>query len=91
MSETTPGVRTAPPPTTTRTGLVLLLVCTAAALIPAGITGPSVALPDIGRDLGASLVELQWVVNAYNLTFASAMLAGGTTADLLGRRRVFVG
>lgn len=91
MSETTPGVRTAPPPTTTRTGLVLLLVCTAAALIPAGITGPSVALPDIGRDLGASLVELQWVVNAYNLTFASAMLAGGTIADLLGRRRVFVG
>jgi MFS family permease len=73
----------------TRPGLALLLVCAAGALTPAGITGPSVALPAIGVDLGASLVGLQWIVNAYNLTFASAMLAGGTVADLLGRRRVF--
>lgn len=88
MSETTAR---RPAAATTRSAWpVLLLVCTAAALIPAGITGPSVALPGIGADLGASLVELQWVVNAYNLTFASAMLAGGTIADLLGRRRVFV-
>ena len=89
MSTETPDVH-AVPARRIRPGLVLLLVCTAGALTPAGITGPSVALPAIGVDLDAPLVGLQWIVNAYNLTFASAMLAGGTIADLLGRRRVFV-
>ena len=50
----------------------------------------NVALPSIRKDLGFSAVDLQWVVNAYTLTFAGFLLLGGRAADLLGRRRVFV-
>jgi EmrB/QacA subfamily drug resistance transporter len=49
----------------------------------------NVALPTIGRQLGASLGELQWVVTAYTLTLASLILLGGALGDRLGRRRVF--
>jgi EmrB/QacA subfamily drug resistance transporter len=51
----------------------------------------NVALPSIERDLGARLSELEWIVSGYALTFAALMLTGGKLADLLGRRRVFVG
>src|SRR6478736_6685197 len=50
----------------------------------------NVALPSIRADLGFSAVDLQWIVNAYTLTFAGFLLLGGRAADLLGRRRVFV-
>ncbi len=49
----------------------------------------NVALPAIQRDLGAGLSELEWIVNAYSLTFAVFLLLGGKLADFLGRRRVF--
>jgi EmrB/QacA subfamily drug resistance transporter len=51
----------------------------------------NVALPSIQRGLGASLSELEWVVNAYALTFAVLMLTGGKLADHFGRRRIFLG
>ncbi|KJS53673.1 hypothetical protein VM98_23720 [Streptomyces rubellomurinus subsp. indigoferus] len=63
-------------------------MCLAGGLLPASLTGASVALPKIATDLGAGLGPLQWVVNGYNLTFASLMLACGALADLLGRRRM---
>ena len=50
----------------------------------------NVALPTIGKDLGASLEDLQWTVTAYTLTLASLILLGGSLGDRLGRRRVFV-
>jgi EmrB/QacA subfamily drug resistance transporter len=50
----------------------------------------NVALPSIRSDLHFSGTELQWVVNAYALTFAGFLLLGGRAADLLGRRRMFV-
>jgi len=50
----------------------------------------NVALPSIERSLGAGISELEWVVNAYALTFAVLMLSGGKLADLLGRRRIFL-
>src|ERR671934_110789 len=50
----------------------------------------NVALPSIQRDLGISVSELEWVVNAYFLTFAVLMLTGGKLADMLGRRSIFV-
>src|SRR4051812_21230686 len=50
----------------------------------------NVALPSIRRDLGFTAANLQWVVNAYTLTFAGFLLLGGRAADLLGRRRVFI-
>ena len=50
----------------------------------------NVALPEIRRALGFSQGDLQWVVNAYTITFGGFLLLGGRAADLLGRRRVFV-
>jgi MFS family permease len=49
-----------------------------------------VALPDIQRALGFSGSGLEWVVNAYALTFGGLLLLGGRAGDLLGRRRVFI-
>jgi MFS family permease len=49
----------------------------------------NVALPSIGRGLGITVSQLEWVVNAYTLTFAVLMLTGGRIADLYGRRLVF--
>jgi len=69
--------------------ITLVAVCVACGLLPASLTGTSIALPAISADLGVSLVSLQWIVNAYNLTFASVMLASGALADLLGRKRMF--
>src|SRR6266700_5744896 len=50
----------------------------------------NVALPSIRNDLGISISELEWVVNAYALTFGVLLLSGGKLADLLGRRRIFI-
>jgi EmrB/QacA subfamily drug resistance transporter len=49
----------------------------------------NVALPDIGRDLGASTSALQWILNGYLLTLASLILLGGSLGDRYGRRRIF--
>ena len=48
-----------------------------------------VALPQIQRSLGASLLGLQWILNAYALPVASLLLLGGTLGDLYGRKQVF--
>ncbi|MFI5485684.1 MFS transporter [Micromonospora echinaurantiaca] len=69
--------------------VVLVAVLLSTLSLPVSLTGASVALPDIGRELDAGLAGVQWVVNGYNATFASFMLASGALADLLGRRRVF--
>src|SRR4051795_13339488 len=50
-----------------------------------------VAIPSIERDLKMSSEGLQWVANAYMLTFGALLLLGGRMADLLGRRRLFLG
>ncbi|HEX2064632.1 MAG TPA: MFS transporter, partial [Acidimicrobiales bacterium] len=50
----------------------------------------NVALPTIRRDLDASVASLQWIVDAYILTFAAAMLTGGAIGDLYGRKRFFM-
>ncbi|MDI3408120.1 MFS transporter [Streptomyces cavernicola] len=68
---------------------VLVAVLLALLVLPTSVTGSGVALPAVGRDTGASLAALQWVVHGYNLTFASFLLACGSLADLWGRRRVF--
>jgi EmrB/QacA subfamily drug resistance transporter len=50
----------------------------------------NVALPAIGRDLGAQIAGLAWTVNGYTLTLAAFILLGGSLGDRFGRRRVFV-
>jgi MFS family permease len=54
------------------------------------VSAVGVALPSIGTDLHMSTTSLQWVVNAYVLGFGGFLLLGGRTADLLGRRKVFL-
>ncbi len=53
-------------------------------------TVANVALPSIQSDLGATLAEAQWVVQAYALLLASLILVGGALGDRFGHRRVFV-
>jgi EmrB/QacA subfamily drug resistance transporter len=50
----------------------------------------NVALPTIERDLGTGVSGLQWIIDAYTLTFASFMLTGGALGDLYGRKRFFM-
>ncbi len=69
---------------------VLSLVCLAQFMVILDISVVNVALPSIRRDLGFTETGLQWVVNAYTLTFAGFLLLGGRAADLYGRRLVFL-
>ena len=50
----------------------------------------TIALPQIHRDLGASVTELQWFVNAYTLTYATLILPTAALGDRIGRRRLFL-
>jgi len=50
----------------------------------------NVALPVLGRELGASVAGLQWTIDAYLLTLTAFLLLGGSLGDALGRRRMFV-
>lgn len=70
--------------------LALIGVCCAAAAMPLTFTGPAVALPAISRDLGGSPIALNWVTNAFMLTFGSALMAAGALADSYGRKRIFL-
>jgi EmrB/QacA subfamily drug resistance transporter len=68
--------------------LVLLSAAQFVVVLDASIV--NVALPTIGKALDFSQDNLSWIVNAYVLTFGGFLLLGGRTADLLGRRRVFM-
>jgi EmrB/QacA subfamily drug resistance transporter len=69
---------------------ILALTCLAQFMVILDVSVVNVALPSIRNDLDFSAVNLQWVVNAYTLTFGGFLLLGGRAADLLGRRRVFL-
>jgi EmrB/QacA subfamily drug resistance transporter len=72
-----------------RTALILLLACIAQFMLVVDDTITNVALPTIARDLGFSVANLSWVVNAYLLTFGGLLLVGGRLADRFGPRRMF--
>lgn len=69
--------------------IVLVTVLLSTLLLPLSLTGASVALPDIQRDLGVGLTSAQWVVNSYNACFAAFLVSAGSIADAVGRRRVY--
>jgi EmrB/QacA subfamily drug resistance transporter len=69
----------------------LAVLCAAFFMVILDVAIVNVALPSIEGDLHLSQRNLQWVVSAYALTFGGVLLLGGRAADLLGRRRVFVG
>jgi len=70
--------------------VVLLIVCLGQFMVVLDASIVNVALPSIQRDLRFSTTDLQWVVNAYTLTFAGFLLLGGRAADIFGRRRIFL-
>mgnify|MGYP003694429769 CR=1 FL=1 len=69
----------------------LALIVTAQFMVILDVAVVNVALPSIKTDLNFSDESLQWVVSAYAIFFGGALLLGGRLADLLGRRRLFVG
>ncbi len=81
---------TAVPERSARRKAVILAICCMSLLI-VGMDGTivNVALPSIRTDLGVSVSGLQWVIDAYTLTLASLLILSGSTADRIGRRRMF--
>jgi MFS family permease len=69
---------------------VLAVLCAVLFLDALDVSMVGVALPSIGTELGLSTTSLQWIVNGYVLGYGGLLLLGGRTADLLGRRRVFL-
>jgi EmrB/QacA subfamily drug resistance transporter len=73
-----------------RTGPILAATILGSAVVFIDSTVVNVALPALRSDLGATLAEQQWVVEAYLLMLGSLVLVGGSLGDLYGRRRIFL-
>ena len=73
-----------------RLGLLLAVCCVAQFMVILDLSIVNVALPSIQADLGFSSPGLQWVVDAYTITFASFLMLGGRAADYFGQRRTLV-
>ena len=73
-----------------RKWLALALLSAVQFMVVLDIAIVNVALPSIQIDLGFSQENLQWVISAYALVFGGFLLLGGRSADLLGRRRIFM-
>lgn len=69
---------------------ILAVLCGVLFLDALDVSMVGVALPSMGAELGLSTTSLQWIVNGYVLGYGGLLLLGGRTADLLGRRRVFL-
>jgi EmrB/QacA subfamily drug resistance transporter len=70
--------------------MLLGLACVGQFMVVLDVSIVTVALPSMQRNLGFSTAQLQWVVNAYALTFGGFLLLGGRAADIFGRKRVFI-
>src|SRR6201981_3622636 len=94
LRETRGDTVTSPAATTAggkrRLGLALVVIATAQVMVVLDATIVNVALPHIQQALGFSGTGLEWVVNAYAVTFGGLLLLGGRAGDILGRRRVFI-
>ena len=93
MTSPASGADSAPDPPgggNRRLGLALLVIATAQLMVVLDATIVNVALPHVQQALGFSGTGLEWVVNAYAVTFGGLLLLGGRAGDILGRRRVFV-
>ncbi len=77
------------PKTTTAQRWVLALCSIASLMVALDVTVVSTALSSIKHELGASVDELEWTVNAYGLSFAVLLITASALGDRLGRRRLF--
>ena len=73
----------------THPNAILAICCMSLLLIAMDVTIVNVALPDIERDLHATVAQLQWIIDAYTLVLASLLMLSGSMSDRFGRRRVF--
>jgi MFS transporter, DHA2 family, methylenomycin A resistance protein len=69
--------------------LILLTMSLGVLIAQIDTSVVNLAVKQIGTSLNAGVTALQWVVDAYNLVYASLLLTAGTLADLYGRRRIF--
>ncbi|MGW3241818.1 MFS transporter [Streptomyces sp. NPDC001070] len=69
--------------------LVLAICCMSLLIVSLDNTILNVALPSMRRDLHTSISGLQWTIDAYTLVLASLLMLSGSTADRIGRRRIF--
>jgi EmrB/QacA subfamily drug resistance transporter len=95
MSTTTPTLPDPPAPPTggrlrSRESWLLAVCCGAQFMVILDLSIVNVALPHIQSALSFTSPELQWIVDAYAITFAGFLMLGGRVADRLGQRRVFV-
>src|ERR1700712_5159995 len=74
-------------PTPARQRAILLIASLVSSLVMLDSNIVAVALPTIARSLGADFADMQWVITAYVLPFAALLLAAGSFADIVGRRR----
>jgi MFS family permease len=81
---------TTPAAWTRRTWALLMTLCIVLFLDGLDVSMIGVALPSIGAELDLSTSSLQWLVSGYVLGYGGLLLLGGRTADLLGRRKVFL-
>jgi EmrB/QacA subfamily drug resistance transporter len=70
--------------------LVLAICCMSLLIVSLDNTVLNVALPSMQRELHASTAGLQWTIDAYTLVLASLLMLAGSTADRIGRKRVFM-
>ncbi|WP_438488062.1 MFS transporter [Streptomyces sp. S186] len=70
--------------------LVLAICCLSLLIVSLDNTVLNVALPSMQHELGASVSGMQWTIDAYTLVLAALLMLAGSTADRLGRRRVFM-
>jgi len=73
----------------THPNVILAICCMSLLLIAMDVTIINVALPDIQRDLHATVPQLQWIIDAYTLVLASLLMFSGSMSDRFGRRRIF--
>ncbi|MFJ8935960.1 MFS transporter [Streptomyces sp. NPDC102365] len=73
-----------------RRQLVLAICCMSLLIVSLDNTVLNVALPSMQKDLHASLAGMQWTIDAYTLVLASLLMLAGSTADRIGRRKVFM-
>jgi EmrB/QacA subfamily drug resistance transporter len=88
--DTRPTPAGADPRAGSRSAWILVVCCVAQFMVILDLSIVNVALPSIQSSLGFSSADLQWVVDAYAITFAGFLMLGGRAADALGQRRVFV-
>lgn len=85
------GAPTSHPVLSRQRRIGILLICSMSLLIVSlDVTIVNVALPSIGHDFHSTVSGLQWAVDAYTLVLASLLMLSGSTADRLGRKRVFL-